>query len=242
MFKIVERDWLINLRGTVIRFDKTNDYKRIKRNNDGKCFYSAMKNCNVNINDNIYSKVTFPLNTHEAWTQSVQSFLSFRIRVCTVQVLTCRGKPCRRLVRNRDNNYVFVRTVVFSMRNQPELHHTLLVELAWVPARTPSFTTTGSAFLTYKIVHTCRGTLPLTCARVEANAFPNDTANLNEIGPAVAKLSRGEHFCHSSRHTQYISYSRVNMHWSRKGLDGWGYPAKKTACQLDLRFQRFKSV
>ena len=36
MFKIVERDWLMNLRGTGYRFDKTNDYKRIKKNNAGK--------------------------------------------------------------------------------------------------------------------------------------------------------------------------------------------------------------
>ena len=37
MFKIVERDWLMKLRGAVYRFDKTNDYKRMKPNNDGKC-------------------------------------------------------------------------------------------------------------------------------------------------------------------------------------------------------------
>ena len=36
MFKKVERDWLMSLRGTVYRFDKTNEYKRMKRNNDGK--------------------------------------------------------------------------------------------------------------------------------------------------------------------------------------------------------------
>ena len=29
----------MNLRGTVYRFDKTNDYKRIKQNNDGKCLF-----------------------------------------------------------------------------------------------------------------------------------------------------------------------------------------------------------
>ena len=39
MFKIVERDWLMNLRGSVYRFDKTNDYKRIKQNNDGWCLF-----------------------------------------------------------------------------------------------------------------------------------------------------------------------------------------------------------
>ena len=39
MLKIVERDWLMNLRGTSYRFDKTNDYKRMKRNNDGKCLF-----------------------------------------------------------------------------------------------------------------------------------------------------------------------------------------------------------
>ena len=39
MFKIVERDWLMKLRGTVYRFDKTNDYKRLKQNNDGKCLF-----------------------------------------------------------------------------------------------------------------------------------------------------------------------------------------------------------
>ena len=37
MFKIVERDWLMKLRGTVDRFDKTNDSNRMKQNNDGKC-------------------------------------------------------------------------------------------------------------------------------------------------------------------------------------------------------------
>ena len=36
MLKIVERDWLISLRGTGCRFDKTNDYKGMKRTNDGK--------------------------------------------------------------------------------------------------------------------------------------------------------------------------------------------------------------
>ena len=39
MFKIVERDWLMNLRGTFYRFDKTNDYKRMKQNNEGKCLF-----------------------------------------------------------------------------------------------------------------------------------------------------------------------------------------------------------
>ena len=39
MFKIVERDWLIKLRGAVYRFDETNDYKRMKQNNDGKCSF-----------------------------------------------------------------------------------------------------------------------------------------------------------------------------------------------------------
>ena len=39
MFKIVERDWLMNLRGTVHRFDKTNVYKIMKQNNDGKCLF-----------------------------------------------------------------------------------------------------------------------------------------------------------------------------------------------------------
>ena len=39
MFKIVERDWLMNLRGTGYRFDETDDYKRMKRNNDGKCIF-----------------------------------------------------------------------------------------------------------------------------------------------------------------------------------------------------------
>ena len=39
MFKLVERVWLMSLCGTVHRFDKTNNYKRIKRNNDGKCLF-----------------------------------------------------------------------------------------------------------------------------------------------------------------------------------------------------------
>ena len=39
MLKIVERDWLMYLRGTVYRYDKTNDYKRMKPNNDGKCSF-----------------------------------------------------------------------------------------------------------------------------------------------------------------------------------------------------------
>ena len=38
MFKIVERDWLMSLRGTGNRFDKTNYYKRMKRNNEGVYF------------------------------------------------------------------------------------------------------------------------------------------------------------------------------------------------------------
>ena len=37
MFKIIERDWLMNLRGTSYRFDTTNENKRMKLNNDGKC-------------------------------------------------------------------------------------------------------------------------------------------------------------------------------------------------------------
>ena len=39
MFKIVERDWLMNLRGTGYPFDKTNDYKRMEQNNGKKCFF-----------------------------------------------------------------------------------------------------------------------------------------------------------------------------------------------------------
>ena len=39
MLKIVERDLLMNLRGTGYRFDKTNYYKRMKRNNDDKCSF-----------------------------------------------------------------------------------------------------------------------------------------------------------------------------------------------------------
>ena len=38
-FKIVERDWLMNLRGTGYRFDKTNDYTRLKGINYGKCLF-----------------------------------------------------------------------------------------------------------------------------------------------------------------------------------------------------------
>ena len=38
MVKIVECDWLMNLRGTVYCFDKTNYYRRMKRNND-KCLF-----------------------------------------------------------------------------------------------------------------------------------------------------------------------------------------------------------
>ena len=29
-------------------------------------------------------------------------------------------------------------------------------------------------------------------------------------------------------------------HWSHARQKGWGYPPKKTACQSDLRFQRYK--
>ena len=36
MLKIVKRDWLMELRGTGYRFDKTNGYKRMKRNNDDR--------------------------------------------------------------------------------------------------------------------------------------------------------------------------------------------------------------
>ena len=39
MFKIVERDWLMNLRCTVYNFDTTNDYKIIKQNNDGEWLF-----------------------------------------------------------------------------------------------------------------------------------------------------------------------------------------------------------
>ena len=64
MFKIVERDWLMNLRGTGYRFDKTNDNKRMKREKWRQVFIydNAMKNCNVKINDNIFFKgELFPL-------------------------------------------------------------------------------------------------------------------------------------------------------------------------------------
>ena len=60
MFKIVERDWLMMLHGTGYRFDKTNDYKRIKRNNELVfIFDNAMKNCNGKINDNMFSTVNY---------------------------------------------------------------------------------------------------------------------------------------------------------------------------------------
>ena len=39
MFKIVERNWLMNLCGKGYRFDKTNYYKRMKRNNDCKWLF-----------------------------------------------------------------------------------------------------------------------------------------------------------------------------------------------------------
>ena len=35
IFKELERDWKVNLRGTGLRFDKTNAYKTMKQNNDG---------------------------------------------------------------------------------------------------------------------------------------------------------------------------------------------------------------
>ena len=40
MFKIVECDWLMSLRGRGYPFDKINYYKRIKQNNDSKCLFS----------------------------------------------------------------------------------------------------------------------------------------------------------------------------------------------------------
>ena len=40
MFKIVECDWLMNLRGTGYPFDKIIDYKRIKQNKASKCLFS----------------------------------------------------------------------------------------------------------------------------------------------------------------------------------------------------------
>ena len=43
MLKIVECDWLMDLCGMGYRFDKTNNYKRIKRNNDGKCWLMKMQ-------------------------------------------------------------------------------------------------------------------------------------------------------------------------------------------------------
>ena len=58
MLKIVERDWLMNVRGTGYRFDKTNEYKRMKQNNDAK-FDNVMKNCNVKIIGNIFSNVNY---------------------------------------------------------------------------------------------------------------------------------------------------------------------------------------
>ena len=63
MFIIVERDWLMTLRGTVYRYDKTSAFKRMKQNNDGKClFFITMKNCNVKIDDNIFFECgLFPL-------------------------------------------------------------------------------------------------------------------------------------------------------------------------------------
>ena len=66
MFKIVERNWLMNFRGTVYRFDKTNDYKRMKQNNDGKCLFLITQRTtvgNVKINHNIFFECgLFPLN------------------------------------------------------------------------------------------------------------------------------------------------------------------------------------
>ena len=38
-FKIVECDWFMNLRSTGYPFDKTNDYKIMKQNNDSKCLF-----------------------------------------------------------------------------------------------------------------------------------------------------------------------------------------------------------
>ena len=43
MFKIVECDWLMNLLGRVYSFDKINDYKGIKQNNDSKCLFSIIQ-------------------------------------------------------------------------------------------------------------------------------------------------------------------------------------------------------
>ena len=54
MFKIVERDWLMNLRGKGYRYDKTNDY--MSQNNDGQCLFwiTHLKIFNVKINENIF--------------------------------------------------------------------------------------------------------------------------------------------------------------------------------------------
>ena len=47
----------MNLRGTGYPFDKTNDYKRMKQNKSKKyVFYNTMKDCYVNINDNIFRR------------------------------------------------------------------------------------------------------------------------------------------------------------------------------------------
>ena len=55
MFIIVERDWLMTLRGTVYRYDKTSACKRMKQNNDGKCLFLITQwKTNVKINDNIF--------------------------------------------------------------------------------------------------------------------------------------------------------------------------------------------
>ena len=43
MLKRVECDWLMNLRGTGYRFDKTIYFKRRKQNNDGWCLFLIMQ-------------------------------------------------------------------------------------------------------------------------------------------------------------------------------------------------------
>ena len=53
----------MNLRDTGYRFDKTNDYIGMKRNNDGSrqvfIFDNIIKNCNAKINYNIFSKANY---------------------------------------------------------------------------------------------------------------------------------------------------------------------------------------
>ena len=68
--------------------------------------------------------------------------------------------------------------------------------------------------------------------------------NFNAIGPSVTEIQQAEHLWHPLRLHAPRATVGTNMirHWSHARQKGWGYTPKKTACQSDLRFQRYKPL